>query len=197
MASYRDLVGALESLLRAAAPKFSPDSTLIDYCARLVAEARARKTAETPWTPFHPAEAHAPHPDLVRKGAALTGKSEDDVRLLIDDEMSRNRLYVNSRYQVAVKEAGPAFRHLSIKRIDQTQVRSWRDLQRIKNDLLGPECEAVELYPAESRLVDTANQYHLWGSVEPSFQFPFSISDTRLVAEDIGVGEGQTPIGEG
>jgi hypothetical protein len=197
MASYRDLVGALESLLRAAAPKLGVDSTLVSHCARIVAEAKAGKTAETAWTPFEAATPHAPHPDLIRKGAALTGQSEDDVRLLIEQEMNANRLFVNSRYQVAVREAGPAFRHLSIKRIDQTQARSWRDLQRIKNDLLGPECEAVELFPAESRLVDTANQYHLWGSTEPSFQFPFSLSDTRLVAEDIGVGEGQTPIGEG
>jgi hypothetical protein len=37
-------------------------------------------------------------------------------------------------------------------------VHDWRDLQRIKNQLVGPECEAVELYPAESRKVDTANQ---------------------------------------
>lgn len=38
----------------------------------------------------------------------------------------------------------------------------WREFQRIKNEVVGPEREAVELYPAESRLVDTANEYHLW-----------------------------------
>jgi hypothetical protein len=38
----------------------------------------------------------------------------------------------------------------------------WRDFQRIKNDLVGPEWEAVELYPAESRLMDPSNYYSLW-----------------------------------
>jgi len=30
--------------------------------------------------------------------------------------------------------------------------------------IVGEEHEAFEVYPAESRLVDTANQYHLWVS---------------------------------
>ncbi len=40
--------------------------------------------------------------------------------------------------------------------------RDWRHFQKIKNELLGPEEEAVELYPAESRLVDLSNEYSLW-----------------------------------
>jgi len=51
---------------------------------------------------------------------------------------------------------------LSIKRIDKEPVRDWRDFQTIKNMICGPEFEAIEVFPAESRLVDTANQYHLW-----------------------------------
>jgi len=38
----------------------------------------------------------------------------------------------------------------------------WRDFQRIKNQLCGPEWEALELYPAESRLIDPSNYYLLW-----------------------------------
>jgi hypothetical protein len=38
----------------------------------------------------------------------------------------------------------------------------WREFQRIKNDIVGPEWEAVELYPAESRLLDPSNYYMLW-----------------------------------
>ena len=51
---------------------------------------------------------------------------------------------------------------LSIKRIDREPNHDWRDLQRIKNDICGPESEAIEIYPAESRLMDTSNQYHLF-----------------------------------
>lgn len=51
---------------------------------------------------------------------------------------------------------------LAIHDTHRTTRHDWREFQRIKNELCGPEREAVELYPAESRLVDTANEYHLW-----------------------------------
>lgn len=38
----------------------------------------------------------------------------------------------------------------------------WRDFQRIKNDICGPEWEGIELYPAESRLLDPSNYYMIW-----------------------------------
>lgn len=80
----------------------------------------------------------------------------------------------NSRYQVIVRrlpdsyDFGAIF-HLSIKRNDKLPIREWRDLQRIKNEVIGPEAEAIEVFPAESRKVDTANQYHLW--VFPNYRF--------------------------
>lgn len=45
---------------------------------------------------------------------------------------------------------------------DQTARHDWREFQQIKNALVGPEWEAVELYPAESRLKDPSNQFYLW-----------------------------------
>ena len=41
-------------------------------------------------------------------------------------------------------------------------IHDWRHFQLIKNELVGEEIEAIELYPAESRLHDTANQFHLF-----------------------------------
>lgn len=53
--------------------------------------------------------------------------------------------------------------HLNIRRRDGSHdTRDWRHFQEIKNQLAGPECEAIELYPAESRKVDTSNKFHLW-----------------------------------
>lgn len=42
----------------------------------------------------------------------------------------------------------------------------WRDFQRIKNDLVGPQWEAIELYPAEERLLDPSNYYSLFCAPE-------------------------------
>lgn len=78
-------------------------------------------------------------------------------------------MWMNDKYVVIHRreqhESGPMVHHLSIRRQDRGTDRDWRDFQRIKNQLLGDDAEAIELYPAEDRVVDTANQFHLW-SVE-------------------------------
>ena len=43
-----------------------------------------------------------------------------------------------------------------------TVERDWRDYQAIKNDLVSPDRQAIEIYPKESKLVDTVNVVHLW-----------------------------------
>lgn len=70
--------------------------------------------------------------------------------------------WVNDVYVVIERALSAGNMVLSIGRIDGEAVHNWRDFQAIKNQLAGPEREAIELYPAESRLVDTVNEYHLW-----------------------------------
>lgn len=87
-------------------------------------------------------------------------------------------IYSNGIYEVWVVEnvAGPDFpkmNWLSIKRYDRAPIRDWRELQRIKNELVGKDYEAVELFPAESRKVDSSNQYHLWVLAKKGLKFPF------------------------
>lgn len=38
----------------------------------------------------------------------------------------------------------------------------WRDMQRIKDELVGTEAYAVQVYPRASDVVDQADVYHLW-----------------------------------
>jgi len=51
---------------------------------------------------------------------------------------------------------------LGINAHDGTARHDWREFQWIKNQIAGDECEAFELYPAESRLLDPSNYYTLW-----------------------------------
>jgi hypothetical protein len=51
---------------------------------------------------------------------------------------------------------------LGIAALDGTARHDWRDFQAIKNQLAGSDCEAFELYPAESRLLDPSNYYTVW-----------------------------------
>lgn len=102
-----------------------------------------------------------------------------------DDGLPDGDIYQNSRYLVIRRECGVAeigpLIWLSIKSLENDARHDWRDFQRIKNELVGPEAEAVELYPAETRLVDTSNQFHLW--CFPQFRLPFGF-DERLVSEE-------------
>ena len=64
--------------------------------------------------------------------------------------------------------------HLLVRRNDGGPVRSWADLQRIKNELAGEDRVAVEVFPARGDLVDQANCYHLWILPE-GFALPFGL----------------------
>ena len=50
----------------------------------------------------------------------------------------------------------------------------WVVKQEIKNDLFGEKRCAVEVFPTENRLVNTADCYHLW-VFEKGFELPFGI----------------------
>jgi len=105
------------------------------------------------------------------------------------------QVYMNNKYQVAVRAMetpSGLMVHLSIKRRDKLPIHDWRDIQRIKNELVGPEAEGMELYPAESRLCDSANQFHCW--VFPEAVFPFGFHEGRLVTEAESGGSKQRPF---
>ncbi len=111
-------------------------------------------------------------------------KSEADIHAHIESLHTGSEYFVNDIYQVAKRIEPVNFVWLSIKRHDRKPIHDWRDMQEIKNQLIGPECEAVELYPAESRLADTSNQYHVWGFQDPTFRFPFGFDTKRIVFDD-------------
>ena len=93
----------------------------------------------------------------------------------------------NDLYTVLVdrdNEEYMGYIHISFRRNDRQPVTDWRHKQNIKNQLIGEECEAIELFPAESRLVDQANQYHMWGLPDPKNQFPVGFN-RRFVHNDI------------
>ena len=147
-----------------------------------------RKNKHEPkWTPF---ERGVYNRDGILK--RLPAEVREDAGNM--SEMTPDGCYRNSRYTVftnAVETPIGDMMHLSIKRNDQREIKDWRDLQRIKNEIAGPECEAVELYPQESRLVDTSNQYHLW-CLPSDIRFPFGYG-FRIVSdgEDTTLGSKQ------
>lgn len=97
-------------------------------------------------------------------------------------ELFENDRYVAIKRQVWFESDGDGANAwwLSIRTQDRTAERDWRDFQNIKNDVCGPEMEAMEIYPAESRLVDTSNQFHLW-VIDQRIPFGF---EERMVSDE-------------
>lgn len=97
-------------------------------------------------------------------------------------------VYMNERYQVNVQvirapfgpDTGDVF-WLSIKRRDREVIHDWRELQAIKNQIVGDEHEGFEVYPAESRLVDSANQFHLWVFADPKVRLPVGFRTREVI----------------
>ncbi len=52
----------------------------------------------------------------------------------------------------------------------------WVDLQRIKNELIGPDREAIQVFPKAAELVDDANMAHLW-IIEAAAPLPFTFKN--------------------
>jgi hypothetical protein len=98
--------------------------------------------------------------------------------------MTSINLYENDIYRVQVKHS-PPFIHLNIRRRDKKTCNEWQDFQRIKNELVGPEHEAIQLFPAESRLVDTGNEYHLWVYVDTKARFQFGFRERFVLGETL------------
>lgn len=71
-------------------------------------------------------------------------------------------VWANDEYEATVERSSTGWAYITMKRYDRHAIRDWRHLQSIKNETCGPEREAFEIFPAESRLMDTSNQYHLW-----------------------------------
>lgn len=152
-------------------------------------------------TKFERGYLHKPTPEQIKGLAEAGGVSEDEIRKSFADQEKRLiAVWINDLYQVNVLSVAPIENWpdmvwLSIKRKDKQPIHDWRHLQRIKNEIIGPENEAVELYPAESRLADSANQYHLWVIKDPEIKFPFGFKD-RLVSGASGGGAIQRPFEE-
>lgn len=150
---------------------------------------------EPRWEPMERAEAVPLTEEKKAIWLAELRKTDPKVTAeMMEAELARGVLWKNNIYTVAVYDNGPdskggRFLHLSIKRNDRETVHDWRHLQRIKTEIAGPDAEGVELYPAESRVVDMANQYHLWVFTKAKLEFGFGTDGKaqKMTAEESAV----------
>lgn len=69
--------------------------------------------------------------------------------------------FVNNLFSVQVYLVN-GYRVYGVRRHDQSTNISWETKQRIKNEVIGYEKSAIEVFPRHSELIDQANMYWLW-----------------------------------
>jgi len=110
----------------------------------------------------------------------------DNPRNAVEEEVVE--VWVSDRYECKVTDlvdAEPRLRYLSINRLDRRAMRNWRHLQQIKNEVCGELWTGIEFFPPEDRLVDSANQYHLYCfPPEVDFGHFLGTSGAGLVSDD-------------
>jgi hypothetical protein len=103
----------------------------------------------------------------------------------IDDPLCRTaETWVNDKCQVYVydyesPEGWPKMVNLSLKLNTREPWHDWRDFYRIKSELCGTSCWAIEVYPAQHALIDSANQYHMF-VYEPGVEFPIQLQQPSV-----------------
>jgi hypothetical protein len=116
--------------------------------------------------------------DKPKKGSPLRRLDDAEIRRRgVAKPEWMESVYMDDRHMVMTSLVDTEWgqvTQLLVRRHDLQPVRSWKDMQRIKNAVCGEERVAVEVYPPESELVDDANIYHLW--VMPAgFRLPFGL----------------------
>jgi hypothetical protein len=91
-----------------------------------------------------------------------------------DDPADTREMWENDVYAAALRRRADGLECITVNRHDLGAVRDWRHLQQIKNEMCGAEREGCEVFPAESRLMDWANQAHIWVLPEGE-RFPFGV----------------------
>lgn len=120
------------------------------------------------WREYHPEAAKEAsvwlHP-LMLLSESKQSRSRSPAVMSYPDE-----IWGNDVYNVIVRryDSDPVFGtrggmvQIGISALDGTARHDWREFQAIKNQLAGSDCEAFELYPADSRVIDPSNYYTLW-----------------------------------
>jgi hypothetical protein len=127
--------------------------------------------------------------ELIELTMTTYGITREAALKLMHEYSMDAEIWINNIYQVQKRTFGHNLVHLNIRRRDGGPIlRDWRHFQHIKNQLIGEECEAIELYPAESRKVDSANKFHLWGVIDPTYRFPIGFDE-----RDVQYGDSKNP----
>lgn len=106
-------------------------------------------------------------PKQLKKKSPLGGWFEELDRVYVDNTLT----YCVMLRDIETEEMG-TITHAAIKCVSNKDI-PWIEKQRIKNEIFGKDACAIEVFPKEEDLVDSAYMYHIW--VLHDFKLPFSL----------------------
>ena len=121
-----------------------------------------------------PASTNLPEPCFVRSYVWQDGKRGPEY------DVGDYQVVVRRDWLGAEPKDGRTYAMVQIARADGGSVVDWRHLQQIKTSVLGADWEAVEIFPAESRLKDPSNARYLWAC---KGALPFGLPGGRVVID--------------
>lgn len=134
---------------------------------------------------------------LIQQGLGDVPK-EDQERLAEESYQyqKRSEKWENSKYKVTFDKQcdhvhpdwpkGLKCWYISFSMKDGGHLLDWREIQEIKNQVVGEEHEAVMLFPKDSRCMDTANQFHLYIIGDKDQEFPIGWQCPKAISDDVG-----------
>lgn len=131
-----------------------------------------KRRGPTPRKRWIPMERGAVNPTLI---ARLQQVGEPE-------HLDHYEAWGNDVYQALVRVFEDGLLHISFKRHDRKMIREWRHIQAIKNEIAGAERTGIELFPPESNLMDTSNEYHLFVLPE-GVEMPFGYKTGIALAD--------------
>ncbi len=177
------LVGSMKA--KPAADKVVHNQAEMDAIGQTAGPAggNAEPINDPPMEPFRRVKTEVP---TWRELMAVSGYAEKRAKEEVK-KLEKHEIWANNIYQVNIGHADPkdtggiGFAHLIIRRLDNRPIHNWSHFQAIKNELVGLECEAVEMYPAERHLIDAKDHYHLWAFTSPDQSFGIGFLQGRQV----------------
>jgi hypothetical protein len=82
----------------------------------------------------------------------------------------------NMVFSVLDRTLENGIRHLAVSSLSGIRP-TWREMQRIKDELAGCDKTAVEVYPPATQIVDEADMFHIWVLTE---SLPFGLHKSAL-----------------
>jgi hypothetical protein len=131
---------------------------------------------------------------IIEQGLKLP--EEDQERLAEESYQyqKRSEKWENSKYKVTFDRQcdhvhpnwpeGLACWYISFSMKDGGHLIDWREIQEMKNQVVGEEHEAVMLFPKDSRCMDTANQFHLYIIGDKGQEFPVGWQCQKAVTDE-------------